>query len=153
MRWLNLIILLPVIVLIYLFIKSLTAPENLGVTDGKLLELPASSNAVSSQTSDPEKKVEPFIFRENLKNTKEAISKIAIAHGATLLKNETYYFHFEYKAPIIPFRDDVEFFFDDKTQLVHIRSASRVGYYDFGVNRDRYEKIRRMYYDSQENRD
>ena len=151
MRWLNLIIILPVIILIYLFIKSLAAPENLGVKDGKLLELPASANAVSSQTSDPGKKVEPFIFKENLEKTKEIITKIAIAHGATLLKKEHCYFHFVYKAPIIPFRDDVEFFFDETTKLVHFRSASRVGHYDFGVNRDRYEKIRRMYYNSQEN--
>ncbi|MBP2640009.1 MAG: hypothetical protein H6Q66_960 [Firmicutes bacterium] len=149
MRWLYLIIVLPVIILIYLFIKSLAAPENLGLKNGKLLELPASANAISSQTSDPGKRVEPFVFKENLEKTKETITKIAIAQGATLLKKEHSYFHFVYKAPIIPFRDDVEFFFDETTNLVHFRSASRVGYSDFGVNRDRYEKIKKMYDNSQ----
>jgi len=153
MRWLSLIIIIPVVLLIYLFIKSLAAPENLGVKGGYLLELPASPNAVSSQTSDPEKKVEAFVFRDNLEKTKEAITKISIAQGAILLKNDDYYYHFVYKAPIIPFRDDVEFFFDENTQLVHFRSASRVGYYDFGVNRARYEKIRKMYYNTKINLD
>jgi len=38
--------------------------------------------------------------------------------------------------------DDVEFLLDDGTKTIHIRSASRVGYSDLGVNRKRVEAIR-----------
>jgi len=42
------------------------------------------------------------------------------------------------------FVDDVEFFFPD-TAVIHMRSASRVGYSDFGANRKRLEKIRQRF--------
>jgi uncharacterized protein (DUF1499 family) len=42
------------------------------------------------------------------------------------------------------FVDDVEFFFPDSA-VIHMRSASRVGYSDFGVNRKRLEKIRQLF--------
>jgi uncharacterized protein (DUF1499 family) len=38
--------------------------------------------------------------------------------------------------------DDVEFCFDTDSSLIHVRSASRTGYFDFGVNRKRIERIR-----------
>jgi uncharacterized protein (DUF1499 family) len=39
--------------------------------------------------------------------------------------------------------DDVEFWFDAAAKTIHFRSASRSGYYDFGVNRKRMEELRR----------
>jgi len=41
--------------------------------------------------------------------------------------------------------DDVEFLFDDNARRIDIRSAARVGYSDFGVNRRRMEEIRRRF--------
>jgi uncharacterized protein (DUF1499 family) len=38
--------------------------------------------------------------------------------------------------------DDVEILFDDASKTIHFRSAARSGYYDFGVNRRRMEKVR-----------
>jgi uncharacterized protein (DUF1499 family) len=40
------------------------------------------------------------------------------------------------------FVDDVEIFFDEKAGLLHVRSASRLGRRDFGVNRARVEALR-----------
>jgi uncharacterized protein (DUF1499 family) len=51
----------------------------------------------------------------------------------------------QFKTRFFRFVDDVEFFFDDDSRLVHFRSASRVGYYDFGLNRRRMQKISRRY--------
>jgi len=42
------------------------------------------------------------------------------------------------------FVDDVEFLLDEKAGVIHVRSASRLGRSDFGVNRDRVETIRRQ---------
>ena len=58
---------------------------------------------------------------------------------------EDYYIRAEFVSKIFHFVDDVEFYFPDNDSeelLVHVRSASRVGYSDFGVNRKRIEKIR-----------
>jgi uncharacterized protein (DUF1499 family) len=35
--------------------------------------------------------------------------------------------------------------FDDDARLIHFRSASRTGYYDFGVNRNRMKEISQRY--------
>jgi uncharacterized protein (DUF1499 family) len=40
------------------------------------------------------------------------------------------------------FVDDVEFYVDGSQKVIHLRSASRVGYWDLGVNRKRMESIR-----------
>ena len=47
--------------------------------------------------------------------------------------------------PVMRFRDDVEFLLDEEAQVVHVRSASRVGHSDMGLNRRRYEAIRQHY--------
>lgn len=46
------------------------------------------------------------------------------------------------RSALFRFADDVEFFLDEGTSTIHMRSASRVGYSDFGVNRRRVEEIR-----------
>jgi uncharacterized protein (DUF1499 family) len=52
------------------------------------------------------------------------------------------YIHAEFHSRLFGFVDDVEFSFDDDQKTIHLRSASRTGYYDFGVNRKRMERIR-----------
>lgn len=56
---------------------------------------------------------------------------------------ENNYLHVEFRSAFFRFVDDVEFLIDPEEQLIHFRSASRVGYSDFGVNRDRMERIRK----------
>jgi uncharacterized protein (DUF1499 family) len=51
------------------------------------------------------------------------------------------YVHAEFRSRIFRFVDDVEFVLDDQHALLHMRSASRVGYYDFGANRRRLKSI------------
>jgi uncharacterized protein (DUF1499 family) len=53
--------------------------------------------------------------------------------------------HVEFRSRLFRFVDDVVFVFDESDRLVHFRSASRVGTYDFGVNRRRMEEISRRY--------
>jgi len=53
-----------------------------------------------------------------------------------------WYLHVEFRSTLFRFVDDVEFVIDEPQGLIHIRSASRVGYSDLGANRKRMEKIR-----------
>ena len=46
---------------------------------------------------------------------------------------------------VFGFVDDVEFYFDDCKKTIHVKSASRTGFYDLGVNRRRVEKIRKRF--------
>ncbi len=50
-----------------------------------------------------------------------------------------------FTSDLLGFADDVELRVDPRAERIHIRSASRIGYGDFGVNRDRVGQIRRGY--------
>ena len=65
--------------------------------------------------------------------------------GTRIVTQTNRYLHVEFKSRIMGFVDDVEFFFPD-TAVIHVRSASRVGHSDFGVNRKRIEKIRQLFH-------
>lgn len=52
------------------------------------------------------------------------------------------YLRAEARSRVFGFVDDVEFVLDLDAEVIHVRSASRVGYSDFGVNRRRIEKLR-----------
>ena len=62
--------------------------------------------------------------------------------GATVVRHEGNYLYAEFRTKLMRFVDDVEFLFDEKAGLIHVRSASRLGRRDFGVNRARIEALR-----------
>jgi len=71
------------------------------------------------------------------------LKKIITGMKRAVIVSETdTYLHIEFTSAIFRFVDDVEFFADDTEKQIQVRSASRVGYSDFGVNRSRVEKIR-----------
>jgi len=69
---------------------------------------------------------------------------IASLPRTKLIEEEEAYLHYEFTSRLLRFVDDVEFVFDDESKIIHFRSASRIGYGDRGVNRDRMEEIRRL---------
>ena len=46
---------------------------------------------------------------------------------------------------LMRFRDDLEFRYSPTEDVVHVRSVSRLGVFDFGVNRRRVERVRRRF--------
>jgi len=74
----------------------------------------------------------------------EALAKIVEATPrARIITRSADYLYAEYESALFGFVDDVEFYFEPGAKRVQVRSASRVGYSDFGVNRARVEDIRR----------
>ncbi len=126
-------------------VQNNRVPANLGQLEGKLHPMPASPNAVSSQTDDREKLVAPLPFSGDAGSSLDAIEKIIKSHGATVVRRDGHYIHAVYTTRGMKFKDDVEFLAVPEESLVHFRSASRVGHSDMGVNRKRYEKIAREY--------
>jgi hypothetical protein len=59
-----------------------------------------------------------------------------------MVKVTGHYVHAKFTSRFFRFVDDVEFCIDDDLRIIHVRSSSRVGYFDFGVNRRRVERIR-----------
>ncbi|MNC92870.1 hypothetical protein D3C83_93790 [compost metagenome] len=61
---------------------------------------------------------------------------------ATVVRHERDYLYAEFRSKLLGFVDDVEFTYDEKAGVIHVRSASRLGRKDFGVNRARVEALR-----------
>ncbi len=81
-------------------------------------------------------------YKNSLEDSKTKIKEIVLKmEGTKLVKEDSTYLHFEFSTAIGKYIDDVEFYFDSTTQLIHFRSASRIGYGDFGANKRRMKRI------------
>jgi uncharacterized protein (DUF1499 family) len=119
-------------------------PANLGITKGALSVCPSSPNCVSSQQStDDAHYISPIRYNGTLTQARNAIISVINSMDRTrIVTDKNNYLHAEFTSALFRFVDDVEFYFDDREKIIHLRSASRVGYWDFGVNRERIETIR-----------
>lgn len=107
-----------------------------GLVSGHLAPPSSAPNCISSEVDvQPEKKVAPL--NGSLAQIKAAIK----ATGGTITSETDDYLSATYMSKIFKFVDDVEIR-HEKDNIWHIRSASRVGYSDRGVNRKRVETIR-----------
>jgi len=142
----SIILLLFCLIMLALLVKNNITPKNIGVTNGSLARLPITPNAISSQTSDIRKKVDPFPFKQNLAESKDSLKIILQAfEGLDIMYESKNYIHAVSTSTKMHFHDDIEFFFDERSKVVHFRSASRIGYSDMNVNRKRYERLREEY--------
>ena len=120
-----------------------TAPTTLGLAAGKLALCPDSPNCVSSAATDPRHAITGFAMDRSLGAAKEELKQaVAKLPRAKLSSERDNYLRFEFRSLLFRFVDDVEFHLDETTKTIHVRSASRVGHSDFGVNRRRVESIR-----------
>jgi uncharacterized protein (DUF1499 family) len=121
-------------------------PSNLGVRDGRLAACPDNPNCVSSQSTDTVHAVAPLIYTGTATDAFTAIRKIIAGMKRAVVVEETdAYLHIEFTSALFRLVDDVEFIVDDAEKKIHIRSASRIGYSDLGVNRKRIEQIRLLW--------
>jgi uncharacterized protein (DUF1499 family) len=135
--------LLGSVLVVFLFSGcSGTRPPNLGVKDNRLSPCPSSPNCVSSQSDDRRHKIDPIRFTSTSAEAMTRLKKVVQGKERTTVVRETpEYFHVEFRT-VLGFVDDVEFFVDESQKVIHLRSASRVGYWDLGVNGRRIESIR-----------
>lgn len=123
--------------LFYLGQKSRTGAAP-GLIDGRLAACAPLPNCVSSEANTPlDKRVLPFQV-DAWRQIPAAIEEL----GGTIGQQESRYLSAEFKSGVFKFTDDVEFRLAE--DAVHVRSASRVGYSDMGVNRTRVEAIRAL---------
>ena len=107
-----------------------------GVVDGKLASIGSKPNAVCSEAGTAEARaVEPFKDA-----SLDAVLTAINATGGKIVTQQKGYAAAVYTSKLLGYVDDVELRVSGKT--VHVRSASRVGYSDRGVNRARVEEIR-----------
>ena len=120
-------------------------PANIGVTNGRLAPCPDSPNCVSSQSDDKKHTIAPLVYNGGKTAAKETLTQVVTSMaGSRVITDEEDYLYVEFKSRVMGFVDDVEFYFPDES-IIHVRSASRMGYSDLGVNRKRIETIQQRF--------
>ena len=111
----------------------------------KITKCPNTPNCVSSiENSSSKKYIEPFKIKNNVEISKLKIKDICLnKFKAEVETEESNYLHFIFRTKFLNFKDDIEFEF--LSNKINVKSASRIGYSDLGVNRRRINKIRRYY--------
>lgn len=127
-----------------------TPPAGLGVRDGRLMPPSMTENSVSSQAAlypdHPQRDhaaIAPLALRGDGPATLARIKVIAAGMaGVKVVRSEADYLYVQFTSRVLKFVDDSEFWFDPANKVIQVRSASRIGRSDLGVNRKRIETIR-----------
>jgi uncharacterized protein (DUF1499 family) len=125
-------------------------PADLGVHDGKLKPPSGTKNSVSSQAAlypdHPQRNyaaIAPLALQGDGPATLARIKTIVAGMaGAKVVRSDADYLYVQFTTSVLKFVDDAEFWFDPVNKVIQVRSASRIGRGDLGVNRRRIETIR-----------
>jgi len=119
---------------------TITAAET---AEKRLLPCPETPNCVSSQAGDTGHFIEPFKFSGQPDDVWTALKNALLRQSRTVITLDAdNTLHATATSLIFRFVDDIDVLMDTEAKLIHIRSASRTGYSDFGVNRKRVEALR-----------
>ena len=152
-KWFVIVIVLLVVVALAAgqlgFLQG-TPPADLGVRNGKLKPPSMTENSVTSQAAlypdHPQRKyadIAPLRVKGEGPATIAQIKAIVEGmDGAKAVKSEPGYLYAQFTSKLMKYVDDVEFWFDPAANVIQVRSASRVGRGDLGVNRKRIEAVR-----------
>lgn len=120
-------------------------PQDLGVQEGRLAPCRETPNCVSS-FADPADAVHYVMPLQSRGDVLAAFAqledRVSAAERAAIVRSEPDYLRVEYTSRMLGFVDDLELLLDRRESVIHVRSASRLGRRDFGVNRDRVESLR-----------
>ena len=135
--------LLGVLMCLTLTACSGSRPAYLGTVQTSLQPCPSSPNCVSSLDDEEEShRIAPFSTENNALRIADLVELIASNPSAKVIVDSENYLYAEYTSSLMGFVDDVEFLVNATKQQIDVRSASRVGRSDFGVNRERIESLR-----------
>jgi uncharacterized protein (DUF1499 family) len=134
----------PIIASLLFFISIMCS--NTPAQAGKLAPCPDSPNCVSSQATDTRHAVAPLSFNGDPQHAWDALKTVVLKQKRTrITRVDDHTLQAECRSLVFRFVDNLEFLLVTNEQLIHVRSASRTGYSDFGVNRRRVERIRREF--------
>lgn len=115
-----------------------TRPADLGIHAGHLRPCPGTPNCVSSEPgTPPDKLVKAFPAPGGRADMTRLADLVRGSTRAAVITVTPEYLHAEFTSLLLRFVDDVEFRFDSTSGEIHVRSASRLGKGDLGVNRKR----------------
>ena len=120
-------------------------PSKVQLVDGRLRPCPNSPNCVSSESDSASSRVEPLSFRGEPEKAWGDLKETIREMGGKIEEEHDGYLWATFTSRVFRFVDDVEFRMVSTDGMIHMRSGSRKGYSDLGVNRRRVEKLRTLF--------
>ncbi|MGB5179354.1 MAG: DUF1499 domain-containing protein [Gammaproteobacteria bacterium] len=117
-----------------------------GLIEGRLSSCPEKPNCVCSEHKDDTLHyVEPVIIPDNSTSASVEMLKDTVRQmGGSIQAESDTYLAATFSSAIFGFVDDMEIRIDSLQDVIHVRSASRVGHSDMGVNRQRAELFKQL---------
>ena len=141
---------ISLVVIIALFILGYRSHsgEAHGLVEGHLKQCPGTPNCVSSEfVSDAEHYIEPLVYSaDHAAQVLPRLKTIIHEMGGSIQVEETDYLAATFTSSVFRFVDDLEIRIDTGLKTIHLRSASRVGHGDGGVNRKRVERLKNSFH-------
>ena len=129
--------------LVLLIVLSCTTrPPQASLVNGKLRACPDTPNCVSSESDEASSRVKPLVFKGPSQAAWQKLKETIQDLGGKIQAEQAGYLRAAFTTAVLRFVDDMEFRMDASNNIIHVRSASRVGYSDLGVNRRRVAKLR-----------
>ena len=118
---------------------------SLGLTsgEGSFLPCPDSPNCVSNDSTDEEHAIDPLVLAVAPDVAWQAVHEVLAAMPRmVIIEDNGSYLHAEQTSRLMRYVDDLEVAVIAEEGIIAVRSASRVGRSDLGVNRERVETLR-----------
>jgi uncharacterized protein (DUF1499 family) len=129
-----------------LFACTGSRPTDLGVHGGRLLPCPGSPNCVSSDATDEAHAIEALSFEASPQVAWQALREaVEELPRAMIVQDTGDYMHIESTSLLFRYVDDLELDLRAESKRIAVRSASRLGHSDMGVNRKRVEELRTLF--------
>lgn len=126
-----------------LILTLMTPPASMTPARDPLPPCPPTPNCVCSEDPDPAHQIPPLAFTGPPEAAMERLRRVVLSFpGTTEVRGDPGHLRVICRTRLLRFVDDVEFRLDAEKSVIHVRSASRVGYSDLGTNRRRVERIR-----------
>ena len=126
-------------------IRTLTTPDHLYAVSGEFAGCPSRPSCVSSRADSADHQIDPLSYNGQMSVVVSRLERIVSAmDGVRDVHREGNYIHAVFQTPVMKYRDDLELLVG-ADGIVDVRSISRFGYRDFGVNRARVEALREAY--------
>jgi uncharacterized protein (DUF1499 family) len=141
----------PIVIVLALVVLSVASQFKRppGIGDNVLAPCPKSPNCVSSENDSGSDRIEPLAITGTPGAARECLKRAIEGIGGAIEFESDGYIWAVFKTTVFRFIDDMEFRIDTRHRVIHLRSASRIGYYDFGVNHRRTAALRQRFLQEQ----
>ncbi|MBL1319833.1 MAG: DUF1499 domain-containing protein [Methylophaga sp.] len=135
-------------VIIWFFIQGAASKQGkaLGLIENNLASCPDKPNCVCSEhKDDTQHYISPITLTQNTSSALLNLKKVIDEIGGTVQTESDGYLAATFTSALFGFVDDLEIKIDARQHLIHLRSASRVGHSDMGINKKRVELLKQLY--------